>query len=76
MAEDTTSTASTAPVLRVISGNPSAEELATIIAIVSARGAARATKPQTLSLWSRRSRNIRPAQRPGFGAWRASMMPR
>lgn len=74
MAEDTTTNA--APVLRVISGNPSEEELATILAIVSARGGARPAKPQAFSLWARKSRMTRPAQRPGYGAWRASMMPR
>ena len=38
-------------------------------------GMARTEQP-AFSLWARKSRSIRPAQRPGYGAWRASMMPR
>ena len=64
------------PVLRVVSGNPSDEEIAAILAVVSARGR-RAAKPTPhFSLWARKSRQVRPAQRPGYGAWRASTMPR
>ena len=64
------------PVLRVISGDPSEEELAAIIAAVSTRS--RRAKPPTphFSLWARKSRQVRPSQRPGFGAWRASTLPR
>lgn len=64
------------PVLRVISGSPTDEELATVIAIVTSRRSAPAAETPTWSLWARKSRQVRPAQRPGFGAWRASMMPR
>jgi len=69
-------TAEDRPLLRVISGSPTPEEIATIIAIVSTRGASAPQAPPTWSLWARKSRQVRPAQRPGFGAWRASMMPR
>jgi hypothetical protein len=65
------------PLLRVISGDPTPEELATIIAIVSARASASAPRePRTLSLWASKGRQTRPSVRPGFGAWRASSMPR
>lgn len=64
------------PLLRVVSGSPTDEELATVIALVTARRAAVAQGPPTWSLWARKSRQVRPSQRPGFGAWRASMMPR
>ena len=63
------------PILRVISGNPSEEEIAAILAVVSRRGASARPKPR-FSLWARKSRLTRPALRPGFGAWRASTMPR
>ena len=63
------------PFLRVVAGSPSAEELAVVVAVLSAGGAAQPERP-AFSLWARRSRNTRPAQRPGYGAWRASMMPR
>lgn len=66
----------TRPVLRVVAGSPTDEELATVIAIVTTRRAAIVPDAPTWSLWARKSRQVRPAQRPGFGAWRASMMPR
>lgn len=63
------------PLLRVVSGSPSAEELAVVVAVLASRGAPAPEQP-TFSLWSRHSRQVRPALRPGFGAWRASTMPR
>jgi hypothetical protein len=65
------------PALRVIAGSPTDEELAVVVAVLSARAAARpVVSPTPLSLWSRKGRNVRPPQHPGPGAWRASMMPR
>lgn len=64
------------PLLRIVSGDPTPEELAAVIAVVSASQAASATPKPDFSLWSRKSRSMRPAMRPGFGAWRGSMMPR
>jgi acyl-CoA carboxylase epsilon subunit len=63
------------PLLRVVAGSPTPDELAVVVAVLSTRGTAREETP-AFSLWARKSRNIRPVQRPGFGAWRASMMPR
>ena len=63
------------PLLRVVAGSPTPDELAVVVAVLSTRGTAREETP-AFSLWARKSRNIRPTQRPGFGAWRASMMPR
>jgi len=68
---------SSTPVLRVISGNPTPEELAIILAVVSARGgAAKPSEPKRLSLWASKGRHMRPSLRAGFGSWRASSMPR
>ena len=65
------------PMLRVVAGNPTPDELAVVVAVLSARGRARAAaRPAPLSLWSKRSRMVRPPLRPGPGAWRASAMPR
>ena len=64
------------PLLRVVSGDPTEEELAAILAVLAGRGAARPAPHRQFSLWARKSRMVRPVQRPGFGAWRASMMPR
>jgi len=63
------------PHLRVVSGSPTPDELAVVVAVLSTRGTP-ATPPPEFSLWARKSRNVRPSLRPGFGAWRASVMPR
>lgn len=63
------------PLLRVVAGSPTADELAVVVAVLSTRSGSTEEVP-AFSLWARKSRNIRPTQRPGFGAWRASMMPR
>lgn len=64
-----------APRLRIVSGNPTPEEIAVVLAVVSRRRAPGEEAPK-FSLWARKSRMTRPSQRPGYGAWRASMMPR
>ncbi len=63
------------PLLRVVSGSPTPDELAIVVAVLAARPQAAAEQPQ-FSLWARKSRQTRPSLRPGFGAWRASVMPR
>ena len=68
---------STQPLLRVVSGDPTPEELAIVIALVSARaGASKPSEPQRLSLWASKGRQTRPSLGAGFGSWRASSMPR
>jgi hypothetical protein len=58
--------------LRVISGDPTPEELAIILAVVSARGGAvKPREPKTLSLWASKGRQTRPSLGAGFGSWRA-----
>ncbi len=63
------------PLLRVVSGSPTPDELAVVVAVLATRPHAAAETPQ-FSLWARKSRQTRPSLRPGFGAWRASAMPR
>jgi Acyl-CoA carboxylase epsilon subunit len=67
------------PVLRVVRGAPTDDEVAALVvallAATSRAGAAPAPGPST-SLWRNRSRNIRPAVSPSPGAWRASGLPR
>ncbi len=63
------------PMLRVVAGSPTPDELAVVVAVLATRGAP-APPPPEFSLWARKSRNTRPSLRPGFGAWRASTMPR
>jgi hypothetical protein len=64
-----------APHLSIVRGNPTPEEVAVVVTVLSRRGSA-APEPPTFSLWARKSRMTRPTQRPGYGAWRASTMPR
>jgi hypothetical protein len=49
--------------------------VAVVVAVLTTRGSASTDEP-TFSLWARHSRMVRPVLRPGFGAWRASAMPR
>lgn len=63
--------------LRVVKGDPTAEELAALVAVVSAKaaevGADHAVQP---SSWASYWRRVRTPLRPGRGAWRASALPR
>ncbi|MFM8894993.1 MAG: acyl-CoA carboxylase subunit epsilon [Actinomycetales bacterium] len=66
------------PILRVISGNPSAEEIAAILAVVLAGvGSARTPGVTTVTdRWVDRQRLMPQHWAPGRGAWRASTNPR
>jgi Acyl-CoA carboxylase epsilon subunit len=68
--------------LRIVRGEPSAEELAALVAVLAARAAAGAGADEVaaadLSGWTDRARYVRSA-RVEFGAragWRASALPR
>ncbi len=62
------------PVLRVISGNPTDEELALILAIVATSNEAPAA-PKGLNAWSDRTRDLLKTPRPSATAWRSSVLP-
>jgi acyl-CoA carboxylase epsilon subunit len=69
------------PILRVVHGDPSPDELAALITVIAARArqraAARRRRPELPhSAWTDRSRLVRQLVRPGRGAWRASAWPR
>ncbi len=63
--------------VQLVRGNPTAAELAAVLAIVEA-AAAEETKlgsgarPQPKSTWNRSSVNLRGGITPGFGQWKAS----
>jgi len=63
--------------IKVVSGNPSDEELATIIAILQANHrnqmiqAAKKAKPASSS-WARNAGHLRSDLRPGVGQWKAA----
>ena len=68
-----------APVLTIVSGQPTAQETAAVVVVLSALAgqdrpgpAARPAPAQ----WSARSRFMRAPVMPGPGAWRASGLPR
>jgi hypothetical protein len=67
-------------VLKVISGNPSPEELAVVVAILEAahaqqvsEGKKQVKKPS--SSWNRNTSIFRNDLTPGFGQWRAQYRP-
>jgi hypothetical protein len=60
------------PLLRVVRGEPTADELAALVAVVAARAAQRPAEPRSVSVWTDRCRLVRQSPAPGPGAWRAS----
>lgn len=63
--------------LRIVKGNPSDEELAALVAVVTTLGsAAEEEKPHQRSAWSDRRVMVREPLAHGQGAWRASGLPR
>jgi hypothetical protein len=72
------------PVLRVVSGNATPEEVAAVVAAVAASSvavpeAAASTGPSTTSVWAARGyahRNIRATFAPSTDGWRTSFWPR
>jgi hypothetical protein len=66
------------PVLRVIRGDATPEEIAALLAVVTARARAVAEPPprRAPAAWSDRALTMRAPAAPGPGAWRASAWPR
>lgn len=64
------------PHLSVVAGNPTAEELAVVVAVVqaaaSSAGSASAPKPTAASTWSANAGRLRTPVVPGHNQWRAS----
>ena len=66
------------PLLRVVRGDATPEEIAALVAVLLARSAdAEAPGParSVSDAWSDRSRQLRPPLFPGPGAWRRSALP-
>ncbi len=61
------------PLLQVVRGNPTPEQLAALIAVVASRSSAAPAPAPVASLWSRPA--LRGPLSPGPGAWRASALP-
>jgi hypothetical protein len=66
------------PHLRVVRGNPTDEEIAALVAVVSALGASpdEGAPEPSRSAWSDRRLLVREPLAHGPGAWRASAFPR
>jgi len=67
------------PALAILRGNPSAEDVAAVVTVLSARlqpAGATGAEQATRSGWSARSRQLRAPLLRGPGAWRASALPR
>jgi hypothetical protein len=64
------------PLLQIVRGEPTPEQLAALLAVVAARTSAAATPaaPRVRSLWA--TPVLRGPLSPGPGAWRASALPR
>jgi Acyl-CoA carboxylase epsilon subunit len=65
------------PVLRVIRGDATDEEIAALLTVIAARGGSARTGAQTggdapASAWSDHDAGLRRPHQPGPGAWRAS----
>jgi hypothetical protein len=65
------------PLLRVVSGEPTPEELAALLVVVTARSGASVEPagPEPPSPWTSRRALLRRPLHPGPGAWRASALP-
>ena len=66
------------PVLRVIRGDATPEEIAAVVAVLLSRAAAVADAPSPAprpSAWAGRSRLLRRPVHPGPDAWRRSALP-
>ena len=65
------------PPLRLVRGDATPEEIAALVAVLSAAGAAGdPAPPRPRSQWASRERAVRQPLAPGRGAWRASALPR
>ncbi len=65
------------PLLRVVRGDPSDEEVAALTAVLAAAASQPEPEPTApRSAWGDPAHRLRVPLRPGPGAWRASALPR
>ena len=65
------------PVLRVVKGDATPEEVAALVAVIaSMSGGAAPAKPKPRSTWADPRRRMRTTLPHGPGAWRATALPR
>lgn len=73
---DSSATDDEKPILRVLTPDTTPEEVAAIVAVLSAMGGGDAPAPRRTPEWNRPARLTRDVHRHGPGAWRASGLPR
>ena len=59
----------------VLAGNPTEQELAVVVSVLSSLPTVQPEQPNTPSYWSNRAGMMRRTLHPGPGAWRASAFP-
>ncbi|HEY1671638.1 MAG TPA: acyl-CoA carboxylase subunit epsilon [Streptosporangiaceae bacterium] len=65
------------PMLRIVRGDATPEEIAAILAVLALRGKpAPPARSRTLSIWADRGRLMRESVSPSPGGWRRSAFPR
>lgn len=66
------------PVLRIVRGDPSPEEVAAVTVVLAAASGGGSAEPEAgpTSVWTERESLVRRPLTPGPGAWRASALPR
>ena len=64
------------PLLRVVRGDPTPEELAALVAVVASLGAPEPPARRPAPAWSAHHRGVRRTYPHGPGGWRASGLPR
>jgi hypothetical protein len=64
------------PLLRIVKGDPSPEEVAALVAVIATLGGPADAPPRRTPVWSAPRRLVRVTHRHGPGAWRASGLPR
>jgi hypothetical protein len=63
------------PAITITAGNPTDEELAIVVSLLSRLPRTEVVQPNPPSHWSNKAAMMRPRINPGPGAWRASAFP-
>ncbi len=64
------------PLLRVVKGDATPEEVAALVAVLASVGGAAAPTPRHTPQWSAHHRKVRVTLPHGPGGWRSSSLPR
>ena len=64
------------PLLRVVEGDATPEEIAALVAVFASLGGSAAPAPRRTPEWQAHHRKVRATHLPGPGGWRSSGLPR